>query len=149
MRKLKTLGVVAAVMLAGCSEPLLVFPGGELSGASAPPPALWSEVPDVIQLEMRPEDPYSINIWSVGVGADLYIATGPDGNNWLPHIRADANVRVKMDETLYALRAVEVGEDEAERQRVLDAYMEKYEEDPADGLDFVAGGFIFRLDRRA
>ena len=54
---------------AACGGPFLVFPGGSLSGevASAPPggwPALES---GVFAVETRPGDPYSVNIWAVGL----------------------------------------------------------------------------------
>jgi len=59
------------VCLAGCSEPFIVFAGGELSGETAAPPDDWSALRDeeTFQLETRPEDPYSVNIWAVGIGS--------------------------------------------------------------------------------
>ena len=51
---------------------------------------------------------------------------------------------MRLGEAVYSLAAIEV-EDADERARVLDAYIAKYKEDPADGLSFVANGAIFRL----
>ena len=101
-------------------------------------------VPDMIQMEMRPADPYSINIWGVGVGSDLYVATGADGTTWTGFLEADNSVRVRLHDGIYSLEASEV-RDAAERDRVAAAYADKYEVDPGDG--WVIRGMIIRLDR--
>ncbi len=99
--------VLTLVPLAGCSEPFIVFAGGELSGETATPPEDWSELRDeeTFQLETRPDDPYSVNIWAVGIGDDAYIGTGPDGTNWTEHLAADPRVKLRVGETLYPLLA--------------------------------------------
>ena len=144
MRRL-FVGLFLAFALPGCGEPFVTIPGGELSGRVAEPPAEWSEVPYTIQLETRPSQPYSINIWSVGIGPDLYVATGADGTTWSGFIAQDDAVRARFEEHLYPLRAVLVT-DAAERLRVAEAYAAKYQVDAEQG--WVAGGAIFRLDRR-
>ena len=150
----------AVLVLAACSEPFGPFSGGELTGRRAAPPARWSDVPDVVQLEVRPSDPYSVNVWSVGIGADLYVATREEGD-WVAHLQSDAGVRLRMDGAVYALRAAAV-QDAAERQRVVEAYLRKYAVDEDDGFiqrarrrrfverldSLLADGFFFRLDRR-
>ncbi len=141
----RTLTVLACTLAAaGCSDPFVTIPGGELSGQVLDPPEVWADVPDTIQLETRSADPYSINIWSVGVGSDLYVATGAEGTSWTEFIRQDANVRVRMGTGLYRLQATVVDESETRRQ-VARAYSDKYEVDPQDG--WVAQGMIIRLDR--
>ncbi len=135
---------VLALSLMACSEPFVTIPGGELAGAHQAPPEAWSDVPDTIQLETRPQDPYSINIWGLGLGPDLYVATSDDGTNWTGHIAEDNNVRVRIDGRLHHLKASPV-QDAQERRRVAEAYFEKYDVDPEDG--WVAGGMVFRLDR--
>ena len=82
---------VAALCLAACGGPLGPFAGGELSGTSAEPPASWRSVPETIQLEVRPQAPYSVNVWSIGIGPHLYVATGKEGSSWLSYLQADAN----------------------------------------------------------
>lgn len=150
----------AVLVLAACSEPFGPFSGGELTGRRAAPPARWSDVPDVVQLEVRPSDPYSVNVWSVGIGADLYVATREEGD-WVAHLQSDAGVRLRMDGAVYALRAAAV-RDAAERRRVVEAYLRKYAVDEDDGFiqrarrrrfverldSLLADGFFFRLDRR-
>ncbi len=138
-------GLVGVTALAACSEPFVTVPGGALAGEPMDPPVEWSEVPDTIQLETRPADPYSINIWGVGVGRHLYVATSADGTAWTGYLEVDNSVRVRFDDDIYALQA-EAVDDAAERGRVAQAYADKYEVDPGDG--WVIEGTIIRLDRR-
>ena len=130
------------VVVAGCSEPLYTIPGGELAGPEVEAPLQWSQVPDTIQLETRPADPYSINIWGVAVGDDLYVATGPEGANWTPYIETDPRVRVRLEQEVFPLRAVLV-DDADEQARVTTVYEEKY----GMGTDWVATSMMFRLER--
>ena len=135
------------VVLAGCSEPFIVFAGGELSGHEQTPPDDWSQLEseELFQLETRPNDPYSVNIWAVGIGEDAYIGTGPDGTNWSSYIQDDPRVRLRVGETLYPLLAHPVTERE-ERRRVALAYAEKYGMDPDE--NWLKDALVFRLDRR-
>jgi len=133
--------------LTACSEPFIVFSGGELSGEEAPSPADWSSLEKVetVQIETRPADPYSVNIWAAGIGEDLYIGTGPDGTRWSQHLQEDPRIRLRVDHTLYALLAHPVTDPE-ERRRVARAYVDKYELDADE--NWVMDAIIFRLDRR-
>ena len=126
MRPLKRGGMAAAAfVLAACGGPLGPLAGGELSGQTAAPPAQWDAVPETIQLEVRPDDPYSVNLWSVSIGPHLYVATDPDGSTWNSLVLADNRVRARVSGTVYPLRAVVV-QDAEERERVVDAYTSKY-----------------------
>lgn len=144
---MRTTLVLVTLLLAGCGDPIVMLPGGALSGEPTPVPAVWSSLDaiETIQVEFRPDDPYSHNIWAVGIGTDLYIATGPDGTRWTPMVDADPRVRARVGTALYDLTAVKVT-DAAERARVAAAYQEKYEIDPAD--NWVEGALVYRLDRR-
>ncbi len=135
------------LLLAGCAEPMIVLPGGALGGTRGDPPADWTEYNDieVIQLETRPEEPYSINIWAAGIGGDLYVATSADGTRWTEHIDRNRDVRIRVLDTIYELEAVAVLDHE-ERQRVAAEYVTKYDVDSDD--NWVAAGRIYRLDRR-
>jgi hypothetical protein len=134
-------------LLGGCSEPFIVFAGGELSGEVAAPPDDWSQLADeeTFQLETRPDDPYSVNIWAVGIGPDVYIGTGPDGTRWSKHLGRDPRVRLRVGETLYSLVASPVTATE-ERRDVAVAYAEKYGMDPRE--NWVGDALVWRLDRR-
>ena len=138
-------GALCALSLAACSEPVATIPGGQLSGEANDAPVEWAAVPGTIQLETRPTNPYSINIWSVGIGPDLYVATGAKGTKWSGFIEEDRSVMARLGRRLYPLHAVQV-DDPTERARVAAAYTDKYDIDEVDG--WVVKGVIFRLDRR-
>ena len=132
------------ILSSACSDPLAIIPGGKLGGVETAVPPDWQNVPDVIQVETRPADPYSINIWGVGIGEHLYIATGEDGTAWSEFILDDPAVKVRMGDKLYVLKGVLVS-DSAERAEVASAYVKKYELDLDD--NWVKSGMIFRFDR--
>ena len=141
------LAAAAAILLSACSEPFIVFSGGELEGQTADPPSDWSVLDsvDTVQLETQPDDPYSVNIWVAGIGADVYVATGDDGTNWTEHIEVNRDVRMRVIDQVFALEAVRV-RDSDEMQRVSAAYVNKYGLDNDD--NWVVTGQVFRLDRR-
>ena len=59
------LALATALLLAACG-PLGPFPSGELSGElETEPVSDWSFLAahETVQLETRPDDPYSLNIW--------------------------------------------------------------------------------------
>ena len=70
-------GVLAMVLLAAC-EPLWVIPGGTLAGDESGPPGDWSfsDAIDTVQVETRPTNPYSVNVWGVAVGRHFYVGHG-------------------------------------------------------------------------
>ena len=139
--------VLLLTLLTACGDPVMILPGGALKGEPTAVPADWSAVAGVktIQVEVRPSDPYSHNIWCVGLDHDLYIATSAKGTRWTPFVAADPNVRARVGTALYDLTAAPVT-DAAERARVAAAYEHKYELDPKD--NWVTGALIYRLDRR-
>lgn len=103
------IGVLAAVA-PGCGGPFLVFPGGELAGeVVTPPPADWSGIDSTfLDLETRPEDPYSVELNYVVKDGQLYIDPA-EGRTWFEHIRRDPKVRVRFGDKIYLLEAVQVG----------------------------------------
>lgn len=136
-----------ALALIGCG-PVWMLPGGELSGQVAAPPDDWSfsDSVDTVQLETRPDDPYSVNIWGVGVGPHFYVAAGRTSNRWAKDIAADPNVRLKIDDRVFELRAERVGDD-AEIQACLEAIQRKYDFEPDP--DQRESATVFRLEPRA
>jgi len=145
--------LVAATLL-GCG-PLGPIPGGRLRGTVVePPPTDWSGVEAVrtAQLETRPDDPHSINIWTGVVDGGLYVTSslirGPDDpaeRDWVRHVQADPRVRLRIDDRLYELRAIRV-DDAATVERVRAAMIAKYEVEP-DAHSSAA--WVFRLAPRA
>ncbi|MBW2425029.1 MAG: hypothetical protein JRG86_12305 [Deltaproteobacteria bacterium] len=96
--------------IASCGGPFLMFPGGELAGdVVSEPVADWSFVsPGVLDLETRPEDPYSVSINFIVREGALHIDPA-EGRRWLEHIRADPRVRIRLEGKIYPLRATLVG----------------------------------------
>ncbi len=137
---------ISLLFLAGCDKPFGFIPGRELDGDEQPPPQDWSEIDSIptVQLEFRPDKPYSINIWAVSIGPDMYVATGEDGTRWTEYLQETPMVRVRVQESIYPLNAVRII-DAAERQDVTAAFIAKYN---VDEDSWVASGQVFRLDRR-
>lgn len=140
------IAVSSLFLTVGCG-PFLLLPGGQLDGATVSAPNDWAFSDEVttIQLETRPEDPYSINIWVVGMGDRLYVHAGANRSAWVEHIEANSDVRVRIDDTLYDLRASRV-ESEDEFASFSDAYEAKYDMRPRN--ENVAEVYLFRLEAR-
>jgi hypothetical protein len=120
------------------------MPGGKLEGAPAAAPHDWSFTDDVstVQLETNPQDPYSVNIWAVGIGPVLYVHAGANRSTWVEHMEADPQVRVRIEEDIYTLRASRV-EGQGEFDRFSDSYEKKYGSRPRN--EVVSEAYLFRL----
>lgn len=146
----RRLSLSVLVLVAGalaCSQPLLLLPGGALEGETAPVPADWSSTDPVstVQLETRPAEPYSVNIWAVDLGPYLYVHAGANRAAWVEHIEADPRVRLRVEGVLYELAAERV-QAQDEFDRFSDAYEEKYGSRPRN--EDVAEAYLFRLAAR-
>ena len=117
--------------LFACGGPLLVFPGGELSGEVVTEPVTdWSFASDTfVDLETRPGAPYSVELNYVVEDGQLYIDPA-EGREWLDHIRADPRVRVRFGNEVYPATAILVGQ-------------------PGELEGFDPERFIYRLDSRS
>lgn len=137
----------------GCGGPLGPFAGGALSGTPHEGPvADWAFAAphETIQLEVRSPEPYSINVWSGVVDGQLYVPTslilGPDDPTeraWVGYVASDPTVRLRIDDTLYDLRATRVEGDERDRAHA--HLLAKYEVEPDDHS---AKAWVFRMDPR-
>jgi hypothetical protein len=129
MRLIRRLALVG-VCVTACGGPLLVFPGGRLSGEEVVEPVEdWSFVTDsFVDLETRPDDPYSVQINYVVKDGKLYIDPA-DGRRWLEYLRSDSSVRVRFGGKVYPLTAVLI-------------------ERPEELQGFDADRFVYRLDPR-
>ncbi|MEE9608086.1 MAG: hypothetical protein V3U03_10155 [Myxococcota bacterium] len=127
MRLALLLGLLVA---AGCGGPFLVFPGGEMRGEVVTEPVEdWSFVTDrFVDLETRPQDPYSVELNYFVRDGKLYIDPA-EGRRWLDYLRADPRVRVRFSEKIYPLKAVLVGQ-------------------PGEIEGFDPDRFVYRLDSR-
>jgi len=119
--------------------PVLGFAGGALSGTVEAPPDDWSFTDDwiVVEVEVRPDEPYSVNLLCAAVGDRLYVASGsgPDAT-WVKALAEDPEVRLRIDDRIYLLRATPVVEP-AEIDAYLEALVAKYRVN-ADRAEFIA-----------
>lgn len=115
----------------GCGGPLLMFPGGRLSGEVVEEPVRdWSFASDAfVDLETRPDDPYSIELNYIVRDGQLFIDP-KEGRTWLEHIREDPNLRVRFGRRIFPVRAVLVGR-------------------PGELEGFDPERFVYRLDSRS
>ncbi len=110
--------VVCLSILFGCSGPFAVFPGGELEGEGRPAPEDWSFAGDygTAQLETAAEEPYSVNIAYTVLGGRVYVNAGGTETRWVKNMNANPEVRLRVDGTLYELRAERVQDAETIRE---------------------------------
>ena len=146
---MKPAAIAIPLLLVTACGPIGPIPGGRLSGketAAAPTDWSFSDDGEDVQLETRPSDPYSVNIWGAGIGSHFFVASGKGAEaEWAQHIVADPNVRLRVGDTLYDLRAVRV-EDDASRDQFLAAGKRKYDWQPSG--DEAENAWLFRLDPR-
>jgi hypothetical protein len=119
----RLLVLLCLLALAGCEGPTALFPGGALAGPVAPVPDGFEFARDAgtVQLETRPEDPYSVNIACSVVGGALYVSAGDNRAQWVENMEADPRVRMRIKGDIYELRAERVT-DAAE----MDAFAEEW-----------------------
>ncbi|MGH0032638.1 MAG: DUF2255 family protein [Myxococcota bacterium] len=138
----------AALLLAvGCGRPFVLLPGGALEGTVTPVPESWAFTDDIdtIQLETRPADPYSVNIWVIALDDHLYVHAGANRAAWVENMESDPAVRIGIDGAIYELASARVeGQDEFDR--FSDAYEKKYERRPRN--EDVGEAYLFRLGPR-
>ena len=146
-KPLLLLVVLSIVSAAGCGRPFILLPGGALEGTAAAVPESWSFTDGIetVQLETRPAEPYSVNIWATAAGEFVYVHAGANRSAWVEHIEADPNVRLRVNESIYELSATRVT-DQAEFDRFSDAYEKKYGRRPRN--ENVAEAYLFRLTTR-
>ena len=140
---MKNNSVLALVLLlSGCD--LIPFSGGALTGTLTEPPSSWTDAanPEIIELETNPIDPYSVKLWIVGMGPNLYVHAGANRATWVEHIEQNANVRLLIDDSLYELLAVRV-ESAEEFAAFAMVYEEKYGNRPRN--EEVQEAYLFRL----
>jgi len=144
---LLALTLALTTLLLGCGGPFVLLPGGALEGATEPLPESWAftDAVDTVQLETRPAEPYSVNIWLTAAEGNLYVHAGAHRSRWVEHLKADPRVRVRVGESIYELAAVRVRE-QPEFDRFADAYERKYGLRPRN--ENVAEAYLFRLGGR-
>ena len=88
---------LSALSFGACSGPFLVFPGGRLGGTEVTEPVEdWSFVDSTfMDLELRPEDPYSVTLNYFVRDGKLYVDPAED-REWYQYLKADDRVRVRF-----------------------------------------------------
>jgi hypothetical protein len=106
-----------------CEGPTALLPGGALSGPVEPVPESFAFARDAgtVQLETRPDDPYSVNVASAIVGGDVYVSAGSNRSRWVENMESDPRVRLRIAGVIYELRAERVTDAAA-----LDAFAEEW-----------------------
>lgn len=138
--------VLSASFLLACEGPTAVFPGGALSGPVKEAPASFAFARDAgtVQLETRPDDPYSVNIACAVVGDALYVSAGDNRAEWVDNMEANPLVRLRIRGDVYPLRAERVTDD-AEMRAFADEWTKNsWARDPTK-LD---EAWVYRLSAR-
>jgi hypothetical protein len=133
--------------ITACSGPFVLLPGGALEGSTVAIPDSWAftDAVKTVQLETRPVDPYSVNVWVIAIGENLYVHAGANRSTWVANMEADPNVRLRVNDSIYELVASRVDGQE-EFDRFSDAYEQKYGRRPRN--ENVAEAYLFRLGAR-
>jgi hypothetical protein len=122
---------------------------GRLSGKVVTAPVddwAFASGEETLQLETRPDDPYSVNVWFVASGPRLWVAcVGGDTSGWGENMIADPRVRLRIDGKLYERKAVRVTE-QSEIDEVVVLYKTKY--DYKRDAEDEGKAVLFRMDPR-
>ena len=135
-----------AALLIGCG-PIGPIPGGRLAGRVSAVPASWESLQPygTLQLESRPEAPYSVNVWGAGIGRSFYVACRPD-SRWLPYVLENPQVRLRIHGTVYELSATRSESPEL-REQLFRQLLERYGWTP-DERDRTSA-WLLRLEPRS
>ena len=151
--------VLASVLLTACGGPVGPLAGGRLAGTmSAAPVRDWSFAAayPLMEIEVRPADPYSVKIHYYLDDGRLYFEGAPSAwSRWRDLLQEDPRIRVRFGETVYPARAVAVT-DPREIARVLPLYYAKDGDQPTAACaaswrveDCAFTGELFRVESPA
>lgn len=103
--------LLAGVLLCsvGCNGPMAWMPGGALVGPEQTTQTWMTAAAgaETLELETRPEDPYSVRIGFVLRDGDLYIDPAEE-RRWYAYLVEDSAVRVRFADVIYRAEVVEV-----------------------------------------
>lgn len=127
--------VVAIALVAGLARfadgPIGPFPGGALGGSldSNPRPD-WSAAGATVELQIRPERPWSLQAYAIPHRGELYVPSFYAARRrWVPVALADPRVVVRLGDRLYERRLERV-DDPARRAELIDAMAARHGYDP-------------------
>jgi len=108
--------LLAALLLACRGGPLGPLPGGRLEGADSACSADFSFASEVesVELEVRPQDPYSVTAKAVVVQRGLYLPANFANplTRWPFHAATHSEVRVRVAGKVYACHATRITDEE-------------------------------------
>jgi hypothetical protein len=111
--------------------PLGPIPGGAFRGPVDPNPNPdWSNLEKVIELEIRPQKPWSLSVWNVVIDGELYVPSAAGARRrWTQVAIVSPLARVRTHRRIYE-RRIEKVEDPALRKRIGAAVAARYGFDP-------------------
>jgi hypothetical protein len=100
------------VWVVACQSPVLIFSGGTLAGpVSDTDSFIFAAQYKLLQLEVRPEDPYSVNLRVLLHDNELYIDAA-EHRRWHKYLKLNPDVRIKLGDSVYRATAVRVSDPE-------------------------------------
>jgi hypothetical protein len=129
--------------------PLGPIPGGAFVGPVDPnPDPAWTDLEEVIELEIRPSKPWSLHVWNVVIDGELYVPSARGAQRrWTAVVLNDPNIRVRTRDTIYEQRLEKV-DDPALRRRIGEAVVARYALGGSDEDD-LASTWFFRVAPRS
>jgi len=98
------------VWVVACQSPVLMFSGGTLSGpVNNTDSFTFAAQYKLLQLEVRPEDPYSVNLRVLLHDNELYIDAAAH-RRWHKYLKLNQDVRIKLGDSVYRATAVRVSD---------------------------------------
>ena len=99
-------------LLTACQSPALVFSGGALSGPAITADSFaFAAQYKLLQLEVRPGDPYSVNL-RVSMHNDHLYIDAASSRRWHKYLKQNNHVRVKLGDSVYPATAEPVDDPE-------------------------------------
>ena len=122
--------LVVIPVLSFAYGPIGAYPGLVLGGTSLPAPDDWTvlDAEGELLIETRSSFPYVVKINYLATGRGLYVVALRN-SVWRNRIRANPDVRIRVVDSTYEMRAYEVPKSDVEQfQSAIDAYCEKFPE---------------------
>ena len=112
----KTGFLCAFLLLASCQSPTLLLPGKQLAGPTETVDSFaFAQQFSVLQLEVNPDQPYSVNLRVTVIDGNLYIDASKQ-RRWYQYLRENSQVRIKLGSVIYLAKAVVEHREEVTRQ---------------------------------
>jgi len=146
------LGLAAGFGLLG-SDPCGPLPGSALSGEVVTEPVTdWSFAAEVrhCQLELQPEEPYSVTTYCYPDGAVIYVpAIMGDDKRWTKLAVTQPEARLRVGDRIYPVTLVRLLEPEERREAALAGHRRRHEGDvPPEDFELDDDTWYFRATSR-